>query len=62
MRRILANVRDGTFAKALRDDHARGFPWFNEQRKIWREHDLEPTGAVVRSLMPWLADRDDAAS
>jgi ketol-acid reductoisomerase len=62
MRRVLANVRDGSFAKALRDDHAGGFPWFNEQRQAWRDHALEPAGQVVRSLMPWLSDRDEAAS
>ena len=54
MRRLLAEVRDGTFAAALRADHDQGFPWFETMRREAREHPLEPAGRTVRSLMPWL--------
>ncbi|MHC4100949.1 MAG: ketol-acid reductoisomerase [Planctomycetota bacterium] len=62
MRRILRDVRDGTFAAAMRADYKEGFPWFSGQRQRQRDHALEPAGQIVRSLMPWLADPDDGAS
>ncbi len=52
---LLREVRDGTFARALRDDYGRGSPWFTAQRAAARAHPMEPAGRVVRSLMPWLA-------
>ncbi|MHC4416100.1 MAG: ketol-acid reductoisomerase [Planctomycetota bacterium] len=62
MRRILAEVRDGTFAKALREDHGRGFGWFRRQRAAARDHPLETAGQVVRSLMPWLEESSRSAA
>jgi ketol-acid reductoisomerase len=62
MRRTLGDVRDGTFAAAMRADYEQGFPWFHRQRQQQRDHALEPAGQVVRSLMPWLADKDDDAA
>jgi ketol-acid reductoisomerase len=59
MRRTLGDVRDGTFAAAMRSDFKQGFPWFEQQRQRQRDHALEPAGQVVRSLMPWLAGQDD---
>ncbi len=54
---LLREVRDGTFATALRADHHEGGPWFERQRAEARTHPLEPAGEVVRSLMPWLAGK-----
>jgi ketol-acid reductoisomerase len=62
LRRTLDEVRDGTFAAAMRADYEQGFPWFNRQRQRQRDHALEPAGRVVRSLMPWLADAGDETS
>ena len=62
MRQVLGDVREGTFAASMRADYEQGFPWFNRQRQRQRDHALEPAGQVVRSLMPWLADKDDNAS
>jgi ketol-acid reductoisomerase len=62
MRRTLGDVRDGTFAAAMRADYEQGFPWFNRQRQRQRDHALEPAGQVVRSLMPWLTGEDDGAA
>ena len=53
---LLREVRDGTFATALRADHHEGGPWFERQRAEARTHPIEPAGEVVRSLMPWLAE------
>ena len=51
LRGILDRVRDGSFAATLRADHARGFPWFEERRRILREHPIEAAGSTVRSWM-----------
>ncbi len=50
MRDLLARVRDGTFANALRRDHDQGFPWFERQRDSARRHPIEPAGEVVRKM------------
>ncbi len=53
---MLAEIRDGTFANALRQDHKKGSPWFERRRDEARSHPIEEAGRVVRSLMPWLAE------
>ena len=55
---LLREVRDGTFARALRDDYGRGSPWFTAQQAAARSHPMEPAGRVVRSLMPWLGEAE----
>ncbi len=57
LRTLLEEVRDGTFASAMKRDHERGFPWFEASRSEARGHAIEPAGQVVRSLMPWLAEK-----
>lgn len=54
MERLLAEIRNGTFAASFRDDFEKGFRWFESQRAVVQEHAMEPAGEVVRSLMPWL--------
>lgn len=55
MKALLAEIRNGTFASRLRDDHAGGFQWFHQQQKRGAEHEIEAAGRSVRSWMPWLA-------
>jgi len=55
LRRILAEVRDGTFAAGMRRDHASGFGWFHDRRRAGDENPIESAGASVRDWMPWLA-------
>ena len=54
MRRMLAEVRDGTYAKNWIAENQKGRPWFNEQRKKERAQLLEQVGARLRSMMPFL--------
>ena len=54
---LLREVRDGTFANAIRTDHLAGGPWFERQRAEARTDPIEPAGEVVRSLMPWLTEK-----
>jgi ketol-acid reductoisomerase len=62
MRQVLLDVRDGTFAKALREDHEQGFSWFRGRRAAAKDHPLERAGQVVRSLMPWLEESSRPAA
>ncbi|MCI0631452.1 MAG: ketol-acid reductoisomerase [Phycisphaerales bacterium] len=56
MRRLLAEIQDGTFARRFQRDHQLHFDWFNRQRKELAAHPIEEAGQKIRSLMPWLAD------
>lgn len=60
MRQLLAEVKDGTFAKAMRDDYADGFTWFRKQREAASGDPIETAGRAVRALMPWLAESTEA--
>ena len=54
MRRMLAEVQDGTYAKAWMAEHAAGRPWFEAQRTRERAHQIEQVGARLREMMPFL--------
>jgi ketol-acid reductoisomerase len=54
LRGLLQRIQDGSFARSLGDDHARGFKWFASQRAKFADHPIEQAGETVRSLMPWL--------
>jgi ketol-acid reductoisomerase len=56
MRALLAEIRDGRFARAIDEDHTRGFPWLNADREAGRSADIEDAGRTVRGWMPWLPD------
>ncbi|MFO0828914.1 MAG: ketol-acid reductoisomerase [Phycisphaerales bacterium] len=53
--RMLAEIRNGAFARRMIDDHAGGDRWLEAQRAAGKSHPLESVGAHVRTLMPWLA-------
>ena len=55
-RTILAEVRDGSFARRFLEDTAAGGPWMSARRAEGAVHPIEESGRSVRSLMPWLAD------
>ena len=50
MKVLLQEIQDGTFARAMTDDHATGFNWFDKQRDKLAKHPIEPAGEVIRSL------------
>jgi ketol-acid reductoisomerase len=54
MSQLLQGIRNGEFARHMREDHAHGFKWFLQQRENLRKHPIESSGDFVRSLMPWL--------
>jgi ketol-acid reductoisomerase len=54
MRRLLAEVKDGTYARAWIAENEAGRPWFNAQREKERTLQIEQVGAKLRAMMPFL--------
>jgi ketol-acid reductoisomerase len=54
MSRILAEIQDGTYARAWIEENQKGRPWFNEERRRQQDHLIEKVGANLRSMMPFL--------
>lgn len=54
MRRMLAEVQDGTYARNWILENQAGRPFFNTMRQRERQHPIEKVGKGLRSMMPWL--------
>ena len=54
MKRVLDEIRDGTYAKKWIDENAKDRPWFNETRSKEQDHLIERVGAELRKMMPFL--------
>jgi ketol-acid reductoisomerase len=54
MRRILAEIRSGSFAKEWILENRAGRPVFNALRRRAAEHPIEEVGERLRSMMPWI--------
>jgi ketol-acid reductoisomerase len=54
MRRLLAEVQDGTYARRWIAEDRSGRPWFNETRARERQHRIEVVGERLRAMMPFL--------
>ncbi len=54
MKRILADIQDGTFAKRWMDENRAGRRRFLADRAEHAEHQLEQVGTELRSMMPWI--------
>ncbi|HAK55963.1 MAG: ketol-acid reductoisomerase [Vicinamibacterales bacterium] len=54
MRKMLAEIQDGTYAKKWIDENAAGRPWFNEVRKQEQNSQIEQVGSALRKMMPFL--------
>ncbi len=55
MKKILADIQSGAFAREWITEYECGMPHFNELRKAAAKHPIEEVGARLRALMPWLA-------
>ncbi len=53
MKKILADIQDGSFAKEWLLENQAGCPHFNAMRKLEAEHPLEQIGAELRKLYSW---------
>jgi ketol-acid reductoisomerase len=54
MRRMLADIQDGTYAARWIAEDKAGRPWFNETRRREQQHKIEEVGAKLRAMMPFL--------
>jgi len=54
MKRILGEIRNGSYAKQWIAENEAGRPWFNAERAREQEQQLEQVGARLRALMPFL--------
>ena len=54
MRRLLAEIRDGSYARGWIEENEQGRLRFSAMRREEREHQIEEVGARLRALMPFL--------
>jgi len=54
MKQMLAEIQNGTYAKAWIAENAAGRPNFNKLRETDRNHPIEQVGVRLRALMPFL--------
>ena len=54
MKKILDEIRNGTYAKKWIAENEEGRPWFNETRLKGQGHLIERVGAELRKMMPFL--------
>jgi ketol-acid reductoisomerase len=54
MRRILGEIRGGSFAREWILENQAGRPVFNALRRRAAEHPIEEVGERLRSMMPWI--------
>jgi ketol-acid reductoisomerase len=56
MKKILADIQDGTFTKNLIADDDAGRPQFTKYREEGAKHPIEVVGAKLRPMMAWIDD------
>jgi ketol-acid reductoisomerase len=54
MRRILSDIRDGSFAEEWIAENRAGRPNFTALRAAGKEHQIEQVGAELRAMMPFI--------
>ena len=56
MKKVLAEIQDGSFARTWMEEYHAGLPKYNEHKKADASHELETTGKELRKLMSWVND------
>jgi ketol-acid reductoisomerase len=54
MKKILDEIRNGTYARKWIEENEKGRPWFEATRAKEQEHLIERVGAELRAMMPFL--------
>ena len=57
MRELLKEIQDGRFAKDFILEGQAGYPRMNAERRNSKASLIEQTGAQLRSMMPWIAEK-----
>jgi ketol-acid reductoisomerase len=55
MKRILADIQSGRFARDWVLENQAGQPSFKAMRRMHAEHPIEEVGAKLRGMMPWIS-------
>ena len=56
MKKVLADIQSGEFAREFIAEHRSGNKHFTELREAEKKHPIEEVGARLRSMMDWLPD------
>jgi len=56
MRKMLADVRSGAFAREWILENQAGRPVFNALQRHGKEHQIEVVGKKLRAMMPWISE------
>ncbi|MGV7929133.1 MAG: ketol-acid reductoisomerase [Spirochaetota bacterium] len=54
MKKILAEIQDGSFAKRWIKENEDGRPFFNKVKETQRNHQIEKVGFELRKMMKWI--------
>ena len=57
MKRILADIQEGRFAKEWLSENQVGRPVYNARKRRDSEHLIEDVGAKLRAMMSWLDNK-----
>ena len=57
MKRVLADIQNGSFAKEWITENDEGLPRFKRLRRENADHPIERIGAELRAMMPWLKEQ-----
>ncbi|MFD3537105.1 ketol-acid reductoisomerase, partial [Streptomyces sp. NPDC058661] len=58
MKKVLAEIQDGTFAKEWMAEYHGGLKKYHEYKTQDENHLLETTGKELRKLMSWVNDEE----
>lgn len=58
MKKVLAEIQDGTFAGKWIAENNNGRAHFNASRTLGKEHQLEKVGAELRKMYSWYSEED----
>jgi ketol-acid reductoisomerase len=58
MKKILAEIQDGSFAQRWMDEYDAGLPNYKKYAEEGRNHPIEKTGEKLRPLMSWISADD----
>lgn len=58
MKKILAEIRSGAFAREWIEEHKSGGQRFQAARARHREHAVEQVGKKLRRMMPWIEEKE----
>ena len=58
MKKILKEIQSGQFTKEWVKEHKGGLKKYNALLKAGEKHQIEKTGAYLRSMMPWMAKKN----